>query len=82
MSIIGGLRTLFGGRAGLERAAARYRPLVASYALALEKATGRSVRRCVLVFVGDGEPVEDILEGPPLASACTAARHAAEGMLR
>jgi ATP-dependent exoDNAse (exonuclease V) beta subunit len=71
-----------GGRSGLERAAARYRPQVASYALALEEATGRHVRRCVLVFVGDGEPVEDILEGPELASACATARQAAEGLLR
>ena len=69
------------GRAGVERAAARYRPQVACYALALQEATGRPVLRCVLVFVGDGEPVEDVLEGAALAQAITAARQAAGDLL-
>ena len=47
----------------VDPAAALYRPQVASYALALEEATGRPVHRCVLVFVGDGDPVEVVLEG-------------------
>ena len=62
-------------------AAARYRPQVASYALALQDATGLPVRRCVLVFVGDGRPVEDVLLGDELAEACSAARRAAGGIL-
>ncbi len=66
-----------GGEADVVRAAARYRPQVASYALALEEATGRPVHRCVLVFVGDGGPVEDVLEGAPLVDAIVAARQAA-----
>ena len=52
-----------GGQPGLDLAAARYTPQVASYALALEEATGRTVRRCVLVFLGDGPAVEVVLEG-------------------
>jgi hypothetical protein len=32
--------------------------------------------------VGDGEPFEDVLDGPELASACAAARRAAEALLR
>jgi hypothetical protein len=70
-----------GGRPGLESAGVRYRPQVASYALALEEATGRKVRRCVLVFVGDGHPVEDVLEGAELARALAAARQAATELL-
>jgi len=66
-----------GGQAGLEDAAVRYRPQVASYALALEEATGRAVRRCVLVFVGDGEAIEDVLEGTELETARATARGAA-----
>ena len=57
------------GPAGLDAAAARYGPQVASYALALEAATGRPVRRCVLVFVGDGTAVEVVLEGAELDEA-------------
>jgi ATP-dependent helicase/nuclease subunit A len=70
-----------GGPSGLRRAADRYRPQVASYALALEEATGRPVLRCVLVFVGDGEPIEDVLEGDELAQARVTARQAAGGIL-
>jgi ATP-dependent exoDNAse (exonuclease V) beta subunit len=57
------------GRAALAAAAVRYGPEVASYAVALEAATGRHVHRCVLVFVGGDEPVEHVLEGAALASA-------------
>jgi hypothetical protein len=51
---------------------------VASYALALEEATGRPVHRCVLVFVGDGAAVEVVLEGEDLVEARSSARRAAE----
>jgi ATP-dependent exoDNAse (exonuclease V) beta subunit len=67
-----------GGRAGLDTAAAGYGPQVASYALALEEATGRPVHRCVLVFVGDGTAVEVVLEGEDLVEARSSARRAAE----
>jgi ATP-dependent exoDNAse (exonuclease V) beta subunit len=70
-----------GGTAGLRRAADRYRPQVASYALALEEATGRPVRRAVLVFVGDGDAGEDVLEGDELVAECVRARQAAGGIL-
>jgi ATP-dependent helicase/nuclease subunit A len=70
-----------GGRPGLDAAAVRYRPQVASYALALGEATGRSVRRAVLVFVGDGAPIEVVLEGAELADACGAARRSAAELL-
>lgn len=70
-----------GGPPGLEAAAARYGPQVASYALALEEATGRPVRRCVLVFVGDRAAVEVVLEGADLASAQDQARQAAGDLL-
>jgi ATP-dependent exoDNAse (exonuclease V) beta subunit len=70
-----------GGTPGLRRAAVRYRPQVASYALALEEATGRPVHRCVLVFVGDGEPLEDVLEGDELVAQCLRARQAAGDIL-
>ncbi len=69
------------GRAGLDAAALRYRPQVASYALALEESTGRPVRRAVLVFVGDGAPMEVVLEENELAEACDRARRAAEALL-
>jgi len=69
------------GHAGLDAVAARYRPQVASYALALEEATGRTVRRAVLVFVGDGAPIEVVLEGTELAEACGTARRAADELL-
>jgi hypothetical protein len=42
---------------------------VAGYAAALESATGRSVDRCVLVFVGDGAPTEITFQGEALAAA-------------
>jgi len=51
------------------RAAQRYGPQVAAYALALERATGRRVRRCVLVFVGGPGAVEVSLEGAALDEA-------------
>ena len=70
-----------GGPAGLTAAAARYGPQVASYTLALEEATGRPVRRCVLVFVGHGDAVEVVLEGAPLAEARARARGAADELL-
>ena len=54
---------------------------MASYALALEEATGRPVHRCVLVFVGDGEPLEDVLEGDELVAQCLRARQAAGTIL-
>jgi ATP-dependent helicase/nuclease subunit A len=63
-----------GGEAGLALAAARYGPQVASYALALEEATGRPVLRCVLVFVGDGSATEVVIEGAALDEV----RHVAE----
>jgi ATP-dependent helicase/nuclease subunit A len=62
-------------------ATARYGPQVASYALALEEATGRPVPRCVLVFVGDGAAVEVVLEGAELSEARAEARRAAEELL-
>ncbi len=62
-------------------AAERYGPQVASYALALEVATGRVVRRCVLVFVGDGAAVEVALEGAELDKAKQHARRAAGELL-
>jgi ATP-dependent helicase/nuclease subunit A len=70
-----------GDAASLQSAATRYRPQVASYALALEEATGRVVHRCVLVFVGDGQPVEHVLEGSELAEACITARNTASSIL-
>jgi len=70
-----------GGQPGLDATAARYRPQVASYALALEEATGRPVLRCVLAFVGDGAPIEVVLEGAELAEACGVARRAADELL-
>ena len=41
--------------------------------MALESSTGLGVRRCVLVFVGDGEPQEHIIEGEDLVAARAAA---------
>ena len=70
-----------GGQTHVDPAAALYRPQVASYALALEEATGRPVHRCVLVFVGDGHPVEDVLEGATLVDAVAAARQGARELL-
>ncbi len=58
-----------GGPVGLNAAAQRYRLQVATYALAVQSSTGRPVRRCVLVFVGDAEVLEYVLEGPELDSA-------------
>jgi len=69
------------GSAGLDAAARRYGPQVASYAMALEVATGRTVHRCVLVFVGDGAPLEVVLEGAELDRARAVARHAADELL-
>jgi ATP-dependent helicase/nuclease subunit A len=62
-----------GGASGMAAAAARYRPQLACYALAVAQATARPVTRCVLVFVGDGRPVEHVLEGADLEAACAQA---------
>ncbi len=70
-----------GGEPGLRLAASRYGPQVATYALALEEATGRAVHRCVLVFVGDGAPVEVVLEGTDLVQARRLALEAANELL-
>ncbi len=70
-----------GGPAGLTTATARYGPQVACYALALEEATGRPVRRCVLVFLGDGDAVEVVLEGAALLDARSRARGAVDELL-
>jgi ATP-dependent helicase/nuclease subunit A len=62
-------------------AALRHRPQLASYALAVARATGRPVRRCVLVFVADGEPREDVLEGHALTEACAEAERVARRLV-
>ena len=54
---------------GSPGAGARYEPQIASYANALEAATGRPVHRCVLVFVADDAAGEYVLDGPRLAAA-------------
>jgi ATP-dependent helicase/nuclease subunit A len=61
----------------LDAIVATYRLQVAAYAVALESSTGLEVSRCVLVFVGDGEPVEHVVEGDDLADARVAARRVA-----
>ncbi len=66
---------------GLTAAAVRYGPQVASYALALEEATGRPVRRGVLVFVGQGDAVEVVLDDALLSEARQKARGAADELL-
>jgi len=53
----------------LSDAAATYRLQVAAYAMALEASTGLCVTRCVLVFVGAGDPRECVLEGDDLIDA-------------
>ncbi len=70
-----------GGPAGLEAVAQRYRLQVATYALAVESSTGRRVRRCVLVFVGDAGALEYVLEGPELESARQEALAVAAGLI-
>ena len=62
---------------GVAAAARRYGPQVAAYADALEQATGIDVARCVLVFVGSGQPVEHAVEGEGLQALRTEARRAA-----
>ncbi|MGA2520121.1 MAG: UvrD-helicase domain-containing protein [Acidimicrobiales bacterium] len=57
------------GPAGVAVAARRYGPQLASYAYALEQSTGMTVRRCVLVFVGTGDPLEHVIDGAELAAA-------------
>jgi ATP-dependent helicase/nuclease subunit A len=42
--------------ADVDAAVVRYRPQAAAYALALERALGRPVAHCELVFTGTGEP--------------------------
>jgi ATP-dependent exoDNAse (exonuclease V) beta subunit len=61
--------------------AAPHRLQVAAYAVALEASTGRPVTRCVLVFVGAGEPWEDVLEGDDLAVAMVRARRLADDLV-
>jgi ATP-dependent exoDNAse (exonuclease V) beta subunit len=56
-------------RGALGAAAGTYRLQVAAYAVALESSTGRDVSRCVLVFVGAGDPMEHVLEGDDLVVA-------------
>jgi ATP-dependent helicase/nuclease subunit A len=51
------------------QAIARHRIQVAAYANAVEAITARPVTRCVLVFVGDDEPFEDVLAGQELRRA-------------
>jgi ATP-dependent exoDNAse (exonuclease V) beta subunit len=70
-----------GSRSDIDAAAIRYRTQVASYALALEAATGRRVCRCVLVFVAGGDPVEYVVEGDALAAACIEAADAARAIV-
>jgi ATP-dependent helicase/nuclease subunit A len=67
-----------GSRQTLHSLAASYRLQVASYAGALASSTGLPVARCVLVFVGGGEPVEDVLEGEGLVAARAEARRVAD----
>jgi len=59
--------------AALQAAAARYIPQVAAYSATIEESCGRAVSRCVLLFVGDGNPTEWVLEGEELAAAGTRA---------
>jgi hypothetical protein len=54
---------------------------VAAYAAALESSTGLTVHRCVLVFVGDGEPFEHVLEGVDLATARAEAAQVVDALL-
>jgi len=70
-----------GATTGSPEAAARYEPQIASYANALEAATGRRVHRCVLVFVADDPAGEHVLEGPRLAAARGRAAEAAEALV-
>ena len=65
----------------LAASVATYRLQVAAYAVALESSTGLDVGRCVLVFVGDGKPVEHVIEGEDLAAACALARRAAVALV-
>ncbi len=71
---------IHGGRSVAD-AATPYRLQVAAYAVALEASTARHVARCVLVFVGTGEPAEDVLEGDDLALAMVRARRLADDLV-
>jgi ATP-dependent helicase/nuclease subunit A len=53
---------------GVESGAAAYRLQLAAYATALESSTGRTVHRCVLVFVG-ASAHEHVLAGDELTAA-------------
>jgi ATP-dependent exoDNAse (exonuclease V) beta subunit len=46
-----------------------HRLQLAAYAVALESSTGLRVGRCVMVFVGDGTPVEHVIDGDDLGAA-------------
>jgi ATP-dependent helicase/nuclease subunit A len=58
-----------------------YRLQVSTYAVALESSTGLPVIRCVVVFVGTGEPWEDIIEGEDLALARAEATRIVEDLV-
>jgi ATP-dependent helicase/nuclease subunit A len=58
-----------------------YRLQVATYAVALESSTGLPVIRCVLVFVGTGEPREHIIDGDDLAVARAEATRTVEDLV-
>jgi ATP-dependent exoDNAse (exonuclease V) beta subunit len=58
-----------------------HRLQVAAYAVALEASTGLDVTRCVLLFVGTGEPWEFVLEGEELAVARAEARRVADDLV-
>lgn len=61
--------------------AARHHAQVAAYAEALEVATGRAVTRCVLLFLGTGaDAAAEVLEGPALGAARSAARRGAAAL--
>jgi len=66
---------------GLAASVATYRLQVAAYAVALESSTGLDVSRCVLVFVGDGQPVEHVIDGEDLAAARAVAHRAAAALV-
>ena len=62
--------------ASLEAKAHAYRLQVAAYALAVERAVGESVSRCVLVFAQPGEAAQEVtIAGDDLASAQESIRH-------
>jgi ATP-dependent helicase/nuclease subunit A len=64
------------GAADYDAASTRYRLQAATYALAVESAVGRPVRRCVFVFCRSPVAVERSLEGTELAAAVDEVRAA------